>query len=87
MRATRSKTANRRSHHALVATRTSQCSCGALKQPHRACRECGKYGDKVAVDVVARAEREARRAKKRQAEMRASGQTSPDTKESKEEKK
>lgn len=74
MRANRSKTGKRRSHHALAATRLSACACGALIAPHRACASCGKYGERVVIDVVARAEREARRTKRKQTELRASGQ-------------
>jgi len=74
MRVNRSKTGKRRSHHGLSATRVSTCECGALRQSHRACPNCGKYDGKVAVDVVARAKREQRRTKKKQTELRASGQ-------------
>lgn len=74
MRRNRSETAMRRSHHALAATRTSKCECGAQKRPHRACEECGKYNGRVVVDVVARAKREALRTKRREKELKASGQ-------------
>lgn len=74
MRANRSKSGKRRSHHALLGIRTIQCVCGALKRPHRACPSCGKYREHIVVDIVARAEREARRAKRKQKELRASGQ-------------
>jgi ribosomal protein L32 len=40
-----------------------------LRQSHRACPECGKYNDKIVVDVVARAERDARRTKRRSADQ------------------
>lgn len=73
MRATRSKTRNRRSHHALVATRAARCECGALRMQHRACPECGKYGGKIAIDVVARTEREQRRTKRKEKELQAAG--------------
>jgi large subunit ribosomal protein L32 len=74
MRVNRSKTGKRRSHHGLAATRISTCECGALRQSHRACPNCGKYDGKVAIDVVAQAQREQRRAKRKQTELRASGQ-------------
>lgn len=74
MRVNRSKTGKRRSHHALQAARLIKCDCGALRQNHRACPSCGKYGGRVTIDVVARAEREARRQKRREKELRASGQ-------------
>jgi large subunit ribosomal protein L32 len=74
MRRNRSQTAKRRSHHALRATGVQKCECGALRLPHRACAECGKYNGRVIIDVVARATREARRQKRRQKELKESGQ-------------
>ncbi len=74
MRVNRSKTGKRRSHHGLVSTRTSACECGALRQAHRACSNCGKYNGKVAIDVVARAKRDQRRTKRKELELRQSGQ-------------
>jgi len=74
MRVNRSKTAKRRSHHGLVAARAAVCVCGALRQSHRACPTCGKYNGKIAIDVVALAEREQRRMKRKEKELRASGQ-------------
>lgn len=42
----------RRSHHALSAAASSECSnCGALRRPHRVCDSCGWYDGKVAVQV------------------------------------
>ncbi|PIR82126.1 50S ribosomal protein L32 [Candidatus Kaiserbacteria bacterium CG10_big_fil_rev_8_21_14_0_10_59_10] len=76
MRANRSKTGKRRSHQGLVAARAARCSCGALRLPHRACAECGMYRGKVVIDVVARAKRQARRDKRREKDLRESGQAS-----------
>lgn len=73
MRRNRSQTAKRRSHHALAASRALTCECGALRQNHRACNSCGKYKGRVEVDVVARAERTARRAHRHEKELMASG--------------
>ena len=56
------------------------CECGALRISHRACPECGKYGGRVVVDVVARAKRDARRTKRKEKELRASGQVTEDKK-------
>ena len=78
MRRNRSETAMRRSHHALTATSSVKCECGALRQPHRACASCGKYRGRVVIDIVARAKREARRAKRRQSALRESGQLTED---------
>jgi large subunit ribosomal protein L32 len=69
MRRNRSQTAKRRSHMAISGVRLSKCECGALRRPHIACPSCGKYRGRVVIDVVARAQKEARRAKRRQADM------------------
>ena len=74
MRRNRSQTAKRRSHHALKQSQLSKCDCGALRIPHRACPECGKYNGRVIVDIIARATREARREKRKEKALRASGQ-------------
>lgn len=74
MRVNRSKSGKRRSHHALTATRATRCECGALRLQHRACASCGKYNGKVVIDVVSRAARTARRDKRRDKELMASGQ-------------
>jgi len=81
MRVNRSKTGKRRSHHGLSTTRISNCSCGALRQSHRACSNCGKYNGKVAIDVVAATKRQQRRDKKKQSELRQSGQATNEMKE------
>lgn len=73
MRHTRSHTGNRRSHHAATEPRLSKCSCGAFYQRHRACQECGQYRGRQVIDVVARTEREAKRAKRRDEELRSMG--------------
>lgn len=81
MRRNRSQTAQRRSHHALKGTRLATCECGALRLSHRACPQCGKYNGSVVVDVVARAKKTARRAKRKQTELRESGQETTKEKE------
>ena len=73
MRRNRSQTAKRRSHHGLSTVRTARCECGALRLSHRACPECGKYGGKIIIDVVARAKRVSRRAKRKETELKAGG--------------
>jgi len=68
MRSTRSHTANRRSHHALVAPRLGTCKeCGALHIPHKACLTCGKYNGRVVIDVVKKTEKKQAKAKARSA--------------------
>ncbi|OGG58417.1 50S ribosomal protein L32 [Candidatus Kaiserbacteria bacterium RIFCSPHIGHO2_01_FULL_56_24] len=81
MRVNRSKTGKRRSHHALTAQRATRCECGALRLPHTACASCGKYNGKVVIDMLARAARTARRVKRHQKDLRASGQDSGEKKE------
>ncbi len=81
MRVNRSKTAKRRSHHAIEGMRLAKCECGALRRPHHACPSCGKYNGKVIIDIVARTKREQRRAKRKQTELRESGQVTAEDKE------
>ena len=65
MRSTHAHTANRRSHHALVARSLTKCECGNMRVSHRACPVCGRYNGRVAVDLVAKtAARVAKRSKK-----------------------
>lgn len=64
MRHTRAHTANRRSHHALVAQKLAVCECGAPRVSHRACASCGRYRGRVVVDFAAKAAaKSSRRAK------------------------
>jgi hypothetical protein len=42
---------------------------------HRACPSCGKYNNKVIIDVVARTERQQRRVKRKEKALRESGQS------------
>ncbi len=65
MRSTRSHTANRRSHHALVAQTLAVCECGATRVSHRACQTCGRYNGRVVVDVAAKASAKAAKRAKR----------------------
>ncbi len=75
MRKNRSQTAKRRSNHAISGQRLAKCECGTERLSHRACPGCGKYNGKVIIDIVAVAKRTARRQKRKQTELRASGQT------------
>ncbi|MEK9168145.1 MAG: 50S ribosomal protein L32 [Patescibacteria group bacterium] len=71
MRHTRGHTANRRSHHALTATRLSACvKCNAPHVRHRMCENCGTYREREMVDVVAKAGKKAAKAKARGAEKK-----------------
>ena len=55
MRHTHAHTANRRSHHALVAQTLMKCECGAMRVSHRACPACGRYNGRVVIDVAGKA--------------------------------
>jgi ribosomal protein L32 len=59
--------------------RLATCECGALRQSHKACADCGKYNGRVVVDVVGRAKRDQRRTAKKQKELRESGQSTEST--------
>ncbi len=66
MRHTRAHTANRRSHHALVAPTLVKCAnCSEYKLPHRACMKCGMYRGRQIIDVVAQAKHRQDRAQKK----------------------
>lgn len=73
MRVTKSHTGNRRSHHGLKEPRLAKCECGAFHQKHRACQECGMYRGRQVIDIVARKEREQKRASRREQELREAG--------------
>ena len=71
MRHTRAHTANRRSHHALVAVGLTSCpKCGAQTMRHRACLSCGSYRGREVLNVVARVEK---KQAKRKAQTVAAG--------------
>lgn len=64
MRHTGGHTRNRRSHHALKAVGVILCAdCGQPKQKHIACSTCGKYKGRVAIDMVAKADKKAAKQK------------------------
>ena len=65
MRATRSHTGNRRSHHAIKVTSLSVCAdCKAPKMKHRACANCGKYAGRAVVNVYSKIDKKDKKAKK-----------------------
>lgn len=74
MRANRSHTAHRRSHHALVSMRLTPCaSCGAKKLPHTMCHACGKYAKREVVNVLARVEKKEKKRKEREKAEKTGG--------------
>ncbi len=71
MRANRSHTGNRRSHHALKNVRLSKCSnCAEMHLSHTLCEKCGYYGGKKIVDMTALVAKKAERNKKKEAVAR-----------------
>ncbi len=53
----KSQTRQRRAHDALSEPARALCSkCGAVKLPHRVCKECGHYRDRQIVQVAAEEE-------------------------------
>lgn len=73
MRRNRSQTAKRRSHHALKSQHVSKDEAGNLYLSHRANPVTGMYRGKQIIDVTKRAARDARRMKRREKALRASG--------------
>ena len=81
MRHTRAHTGNRRSHHALPEQALSRCpKCDAPFVRHTACMNCGTYRGKEVIDVAARAERVAARAKRKEAALKGSGASNTEEK-------
>ncbi len=78
MRRNRSQTAKRRSHHGLTTSRVTTDKAGNSHLRHRVDPETGMYRGKMIIDVVARAKREQRRTKRKNTELRASGQIKED---------
>lgn len=69
MRHTKSHTANRRSHHALVAIRMAACeNCKAPKRGHTVCQACGFYRGMKVIDLVKKAEKKQKKDKAKKAQ-------------------
>lgn len=81
MRVNRSKTGKRRSHHGLSAARLTKDQKGGVHLRHRVDPETGTYRGRVVIDVVAQAKRAQRRMKRKEKELRASGQETGEKKE------
>ena len=74
MRRNRSQTAKRRSHHAISGARLAKDPAGNLYLPHRVNPVTGMYKGRVVIDVVAQKQRADRRQKRREKNLRESGQ-------------
>jgi len=65
-RQSRTRTRNRRSHHALKPVNTADCSnCKAPVLSHKACEACGFYKGKQVLNVARKQERELKRVQKK----------------------
>lgn len=66
MRHNRSQRGNTRSHHALKGALLTLCKeCGSPKAAHSVCQICGKYKGRQVLDVQAKIEKKAKKAKAR----------------------
>ncbi len=66
MRHTRAHTANRRSHHAVVDPRLSECSkCKSVHVKHHACGVCGTYRGKEVLNTMKKVEKTAKKIEKK----------------------
>ncbi|OGG73190.1 50S ribosomal protein L32 [Candidatus Kaiserbacteria bacterium RIFCSPLOWO2_01_FULL_53_17] len=81
MRVNRSKSGKRRSHHALKSVHVSKDEAGNSYLSHRANPVTGMYRGRAVLDVAARGKRDARRRKRREKELMASGQSTGEKKE------
>lgn len=71
MRHTKSHTANRRSHHALMSTGLSKCgNCTKLKKRHTVCPGCGFYRGMKVLDLVKKMEKKQKKEKAKKAEAK-----------------
>jgi large subunit ribosomal protein L32 len=63
-RRSKSKVRSARTHKKTSPVSLKKCSsCGEMKQPHRACLNCGKYKDRQAVNLDKRSARSERKRK------------------------
>ncbi|TAL49237.1 50S ribosomal protein L32 [Patescibacteria group bacterium] len=68
MRHNRSQTRSRRSHRALLPAAFFACPhCGAKKEKHAICPNCGKYHERDMIDVIGKRAMKAAKKKEKQA--------------------
>ena len=83
MRRNHSQTAKRRSHHALKGKAVRADKSGNLHLSHRVNPVTGLYKGRVIIDVVAIQKRAERRTKRKDRELRESGQETTTSEEAK----
>lgn len=67
MRHTKGKRNRVRSHHALEPRRFSACAhCGKTVLPHTMCENCGWYGGRQVIDVLAKLDKKERKKRERE---------------------
>ena len=67
MKDTKGKRNRVRSHHALKPLRYTSCShCGRETPPHTLCQNCGYYGGRQVVDVLAKLDKKERKKRERE---------------------
>ena len=80
MKHTKGKRNRVRSHHALTPLQFGRCShCGASLLSHTVCQNCGWYGGRQVIDVLAKLDKKERKKKEKelhQHEQEAAGKGS-----------
>lgn len=67
MKHTKGKRNRVRSHHALKPEKFAKCAhCAQLKLPHQICENCGYYGGRQVIDVLAKLDKKERKKKEKE---------------------
>jgi large subunit ribosomal protein L32 len=75
MKHTKGKRNRVRSHHALEPARFGRCPhCGQSGLPHQICHNCGWYGGRQVIDVLAKLDKKERKKKEKELEQHQHGE-------------